>query len=89
MRASSAKSRRRAQALARAVAIAETFARSSRDTIALTLRALRRAEHSSYRDYLDAELELAALNLHNPGIAATRVNFKKAGPDPATGNRTT
>lgn len=77
------------EALARAVAIAETFTRSSRDTTALTLRALRRAEHSSYRDYLDTELELAALNLHNPGIAATRVNFKKAGPDPAIGNRTT
>jgi hypothetical protein len=47
-------------------------------TTALTLRALRRAEHSGYRDYLDAELELAALNLHNPDIVAARMSFKKS-----------
>jgi enoyl-CoA hydratase/carnithine racemase len=71
------------EALARAIAVAETFRGASRDTTMLTLRALRRAEHSGYRDYLDAELELAALNLRNPGVAATRVNFRKT--DPAAG----
>jgi enoyl-CoA hydratase/carnithine racemase len=66
------------EALERALAIAEAVARCSRDTTALTLRALRRAEQSGYRDYLDAELELAALNLHNPDVAAGRMSFKKA-----------
>jgi enoyl-CoA hydratase/carnithine racemase len=64
------------EALGRAVTIAEQFATPSRDTTALTLRAIRRAEQASYRDYLDAELELAALNLHNPDIAEARMSFK-------------
>jgi enoyl-CoA hydratase/carnithine racemase len=64
-------------ALARAEVIASRLAAASRDTIMLTLRALRRAEFSGYRDYLDAELELAALNLHNPEVAAARLSFKK------------
>lgn len=68
------------EALQRALEIAETIARSSRDTTAVTLRAIRRAEHSSYRDYLDAELELAALNLHNPDVAAGRMSFKTLPP---------
>lgn len=63
-------------ALPRSVAIASRFAGVSRDTMHLTLRALRRAEHSGYRDYLDAELELAALNLHNPDVAAARLSYK-------------
>jgi enoyl-CoA hydratase/carnithine racemase len=65
------------EALPRAVTIASRFAGVSRDTMQLTLRALRRAEHSGYRDYLDAELELAALNLHNPDVAAARLSYKK------------
>jgi enoyl-CoA hydratase/carnithine racemase len=64
-------------ALPRALEIASRFAGVSRDTMHLTLRALRRAEQSGYRDYLDAELELAALNLHNPDVAAARVSYKK------------
>jgi enoyl-CoA hydratase/carnithine racemase len=64
------------ETLKRALEIAETIAHSSRDTTALTLRAIRRAEHSNYRDYLDAELELAALNLHNPDVAAGRMSFE-------------
>jgi enoyl-CoA hydratase/carnithine racemase len=66
------------EALERALALAEALGRSSRDTTTLTLRALRRAEQSGYRDYLDAELEMAALNLHNPDVAATRMSFRKA-----------
>ena len=68
------------KALERALAIAEALAGGSRNATALTLRAIRRAEQASYRDYLDAELELAALNLHNPDIAARRMSFKKAAP---------
>lgn len=64
-------------ALARAEAIASRLASTSRDTMQLTLRALRRAEQSGYRDYLDTELELAALNLHNPDVAAARLSYKK------------
>jgi 2-(1,2-epoxy-1,2-dihydrophenyl)acetyl-CoA isomerase len=64
-------------ALARAEAIAERLASASRDTTQLTLRALRRAEQAGYRDYLDTELELAALNLHNPEVAAARLSYKK------------
>ena len=76
------------ETLNRALAIAETVARGSRDTTALTLRALRRAEQSGYRDYLDAEFELAALNLHNPDVAAGRMSFKKTAPPSAeTGGR--
>lgn len=77
------------EALDRAVAIAEQYARASRDTATLTLRALRRAEHSSYRDFLDAELELAALNLHNPEVAASRASFRKGSAGPAAVDRTT
>lgn len=71
-------------ALERALQVAQNFGGTSRDTIALTLRALRRAEHSGYRDYLDAELELAALNLHNPDVAAARMSYKQppAAADP-------
>jgi enoyl-CoA hydratase/carnithine racemase len=68
------------KALDRAVEIAVAIAGGSRDATALTLRAIRRAEQSGYRDYLDAELELAALNLHNPDVAARRMSFKKAAP---------
>ena len=64
-------------ALARAEAIASRLAAASRDTIMLTLRALRRAEHTGYSDYLDTELELAALNLHNPDVAGARLSYKK------------
>jgi 2-(1,2-epoxy-1,2-dihydrophenyl)acetyl-CoA isomerase len=64
-------------AAARAESIAERVAAASRDTTQLTLRALRRAEQAEYRDYLDTELELAALNLHNPEVAAARLSFKK------------
>lgn len=64
-------------ALARAEAIAERLASASRDTTLLTLRALRRAEQAGYRDYLDTELELAALNLHNPEVATARLSFRK------------
>jgi enoyl-CoA hydratase/carnithine racemase len=63
--------------LERAVEIAQMLGRHSRDATALTLRALRRAEHSGYRDYLDAELELAALNLHNPDVAEARLSYKR------------
>ena len=66
--------------LARAEAIADHLARTSRDTTQLTLRALRRAEHANHRDYLDTELELAALNLHNPDVAAARLSYKPATP---------
>jgi 2-(1,2-epoxy-1,2-dihydrophenyl)acetyl-CoA isomerase len=67
------------EALERALARATTLAQLSPDTVALTLKALRRAEQSGYRDYLDAELELAALNLHNPDVAAGRMSFKAGG----------
>jgi 2-(1,2-epoxy-1,2-dihydrophenyl)acetyl-CoA isomerase len=73
------------EALARSEAIAASFASTSRDTILLALRALRKAEHGSHRDYLDAELELAALNLHSPEIAAARMSFKK--PAAAAGTK--
>jgi enoyl-CoA hydratase/carnithine racemase len=63
-------------ALGRAVEIAEAFAARSRDTTTLTLRALRRAEDVGYRAYLDAEYELASLNLHNPSVATSRLSFK-------------
>jgi 2-(1,2-epoxy-1,2-dihydrophenyl)acetyl-CoA isomerase len=68
-------------ALTRALAIARVLAATSRDTTRLTLRALRRAEHSSHRDYLDSELELAALNLHNPEVNAARMSFKQTKGD--------
>jgi enoyl-CoA hydratase/carnithine racemase len=64
-------------ALSRAEAIAGRLASASRDTTTLTLRALRRTEQAGYRDYLDTELELAGLNLHNPDVAAARLSFKK------------
>jgi enoyl-CoA hydratase/carnithine racemase len=67
-------------ALGRAAAIADGIAGTSRDATRLALRAIRRAEHASHRDYLDAELELAALNLHNPDVAAGRMSFKKPLP---------
>jgi 2-(1,2-epoxy-1,2-dihydrophenyl)acetyl-CoA isomerase len=68
------------KALERALEIAEALASGSRDATALTLRAIRRAEQANYRDYLEAELELAALNLHNPDVAARRMSFKRAAP---------
>jgi 2-(1,2-epoxy-1,2-dihydrophenyl)acetyl-CoA isomerase len=71
------------EALTRSEEIAANLAKTSRDTVMLALRALRRTEHGSHRDYLDAELELAALNLHNPDVTAARMSFKK--PAPATG----
>jgi enoyl-CoA hydratase/carnithine racemase len=74
-------------ARARALAIAEAIAATSRDTTLLTLRAIRRAEQTSHRDYLDAELELAALNLHGPDVAAARLSYKAAGASPAKGGR--
>jgi 2-(1,2-epoxy-1,2-dihydrophenyl)acetyl-CoA isomerase len=66
------------EALTRSLVVAERLAQPSRDTTGLTLRAIRRAEQAGYRDYLDAELELAALNLHNPDVTAARMSFKKS-----------
>jgi 2-(1,2-epoxy-1,2-dihydrophenyl)acetyl-CoA isomerase len=71
------------QALARSLSLGESLAKTSRDTTRLALRALRRAEHTGHRDYLDAELELAALNLHNPEVAAGRMSFKKTAGETA------
>lgn len=76
------------EALARAEMIAAGFMPVSRDTISLSLRALRKAEEKSHREYLDSELELAALNLHNPDVAAARMSFKKTSAAEGTkGNR--
>lgn len=68
------------KALERALEIAEAIAAGSRDATALSLRAIRRAEQASHHDYLEAELELAALNLHHPDVATRRMSFKKAAP---------
>jgi 2-(1,2-epoxy-1,2-dihydrophenyl)acetyl-CoA isomerase len=65
------------QALSAAEAMAVRLAGASRDTVLLTLRVLRRAEQVNHRDYLDGELELAALNLKNPDVAAARLSYKK------------
>ena len=66
------------KALERALEIADSIAGGAREATALTLRALRRAEQANHRDYLDAELELAALNLQSPDVAARRMSFKKS-----------
>jgi len=64
-------------ALAHAETLAARLSDGSRDTVLLTLRALRRAEQIGHREYLDSELELAALNLRNPDVAAARLSYKK------------
>jgi enoyl-CoA hydratase/carnithine racemase len=66
----------RGQALERALVLADGFAPRVRDTTTLTLREIRKAEELSYRSFLDAEYELISLNLHNPGIAKSKLSYK-------------
>lgn len=75
------------KALSRAIEIANELANTSRDTLMLTKRLLRRAEQSGYQSFMQAELELASLNLHNPELATSRMNFKDPKTDTSTAKR--